>query len=37
MSAAARLGSMLFYITEETWTNQDGVVIKTTRTTNIAW
>ncbi len=32
-----RLGAMLFYITEETWTKQNGAVVKTTRTTNIAW
>ncbi len=34
---AGRLGPMLFYITEETWTNQSGEIVKTTRTTNIAW
>ena len=31
------IGPMLFYITEETWTKQNGEVVKTTRTTNIAW
>lgn len=30
-----RAGMMLFYITEERWTNQHGDLIKTTRTTNI--
>lgn len=34
---SGRLGAMLFYITEETWTKQTGAVVKTTRTTNIAW
>lgn len=34
---SGRLGAMLFYITEETWTKQTGEVVKTTRTTNIAW
>ena len=34
---SGRLGPMLFYITEETWTKQNGAVVKTTRTTNIAW
>ena len=34
---AGSIGPMLFYITIETWTNQDGAVVKTTRTTNIAW
>lgn len=34
---SGRLGAMLFYITEETWTKQSGEVVKTTRTTNIAW
>ena len=31
------IGPMLFYITEEIWTKQSGAVVKTTRTTNIAW
>ena len=31
------IGPMIFYITEETWTKQNGEVVKTTRTTNIAW
>ncbi len=34
---SGRLGAMIFYITEETWTKQTGVVVKTTRTTNISW
>ena len=34
---SGRLGAMLFSITEETWTKQTGEVVKTTRTTNIAW
>ena len=34
---SGRLGAMLFYITEETWTKQTGAVVKTTRNTNIAW
>lgn len=34
---SGRLGAMLFYITEETWTKQTDEVVKTTRTTNISW
>ena len=30
-----RVGPMLFYITEERWTNQRSELVKTTRTTNI--
>ena len=34
---SGRLGAMIFYITEETWTKKTGEVVKTTRTTNISW
>ena len=34
---SGRLGEMLFYITEERWTNQRGGLVKTTSSTNILW